>query len=337
MKLYVFPFMKMNKMFGGINDMKTKNYLIKSKITKAIVRDLEIEFDEQIAIDPETEEEIYIRELEIENDIRLYDMYKKEKGLLQSHEVKKIRDKYNINQKDFSKILGLGEITIHRYENGTIQTNANDSIIRFSEDPYSMDKFAYKNKCKISEDIFENLIKRIKELKLYAKHEIADIDKEVLLKLEFQTEYVERIAEKTIELYNKRTIKQSEEYNTDIPKITNLELQKLLYYIQAICLTVYKKVAFRERIYAWDYGPIIYEIYSKYKQYKDNEINVISKNKLSPGLEKIINIVLDGYGKFNGGQLINLTHEEEPWLKTYKDDIINPQIIQEYFEKVYET
>jgi len=224
----------------------------------------------------------------------------------------------------------LSEITVHRYENGSIQTDANDSIIRFSEDPYNMEKVANKNKSKISDRIFDELVKRIKGLKLYVKHQIVEIDKEELLKLDFQTEHVERVAEKTIELYNKKVIKQSEEYHTDISKITNLELQKLLYYIQGICLVVYKKVAFKEHIYAWDYGPIVYEIYSKYKDYKINEINIISEQKLSRGLENIINTVLDGYGKFTGGQLIDLTHEEEPWLSTYKNNIIEPKIIQEY-------
>lgn len=73
----------------------------------------------------------------------------KEKGLLQSHEIKRIRDKYDLNQKDFSKILGLSEITIHRYECGTIQTDANDAIIRFSADPQSMEILIDKNRNRV--------------------------------------------------------------------------------------------------------------------------------------------------------------------------------------------
>lgn len=127
------------------------------------------------------------------------------------------------------------------------------------------------------------------------------------------------------------------EYHTVIPKITNLELQKLLYYIQGICLLVYNKAAFKERILAWDYGPIVYEVYSKYKKYKFNEIDIISERKLSNGLEKIIEIVIDSYGKYTGGQLINFTHEEEPWQSTNKNCIIEPEIIKNYFDKIYYT
>lgn len=315
--------------------MNNKNYYIKSQITMAQVRDLEIEFVEDIAIDPETEEEIYVRNLEIENDRKLYDKYKSEKGLLQSHEIKKTREKYNLNQKDFSKILGLGEITVHRYENGTIQTDANDSIMRFAENPVNMEKFAIKNKNKVTSEIYDQLIQKVKVLKLYSKHQIAEFDKEKLSRMDFCTEHVEIIAKKTIELYNKKVNKESEEYHTRIPKITNLELQKLLYYIQGLSLFVYKKVAFKERILAWDYGPIVYEIYSKYKEYKNNEIDVIQEQKLSDGLEKIIEIVIDSYGKYTGGQLINLTHEEEPWQSTNKNNIIDPEFIHNYFDKIY--
>ncbi len=315
--------------------MNYKNYLTKNQITKVKVLDLEIEFEEDIAIDPETEEEIYVRELEIENDRRLYDKYKSEKVLLQSHEIKKIREKYNLNQKDFARILGLGEITIHRYENGTIQTDAIDSIIRFAENPENMEKVALKNKNKVSEDLFNQLIKKVKELKLYYKHKIAEFDLEEVSKLEFETEHVERVAEKVIEIYNKKVLNQREEYHTYMPKITNLELQKLLYYIQGISLFIYKKLAYKQHLYAWEYGPIVYEIYSKYKKYKASEIDEISELKLSKGLEKIVEIAVESYGKYTGGQLIRMTHEEEPWKKTSNNGKIDQQLIKKYFEKVY--
>ena len=54
---------------------------------------------------------------------------------------------------------------------------------------------------------------------------------------------------------------------------------------------------------------------------------------MSDGLEAIIKIVIDSYGKYKAGQLIKLTHEEEPWQKTPINSIIIPDIIQEYFDK----
>lgn len=312
-----------------------KNYIIISQISKAKVKDLEVEFTEKVAICKETEKEIYLRELEIENDITLYDLYKKEKGLLQSFEIRNIRAKYNLNQKDFSKIIGLGEITIHRYENGTIQTDANDSIIRLSDNPENMETLADKNKKKVNHAIYKELLERIEQLKLYYKHKIAQFNKKEICNMDFETLHVETIAEKTIELYNNKVKSLVNEFHTDVPKITNLELQKLLYYIQGLSLFVFDKAAFNEELYAWEYGPIVYEIYSKYKKYKSHEIDVTCNKIISNGLEKIIEIVVDSYGKYTGRQLINLTHDEEPWLNTPKNNKINIALIEDYFKKVY--
>ena len=81
-----------------------------------------IEYDEYYMIDPTTGEEIFDRNIEIENDARLYDIYKKQMNLLTSEEIKNIRKKYDMNQKEFALSIGVGEITIHRFENGSIQT-----------------------------------------------------------------------------------------------------------------------------------------------------------------------------------------------------------------------
>lgn len=75
--------------------------------------------------------EIYNRRIAIQNDKRLYDIFKKREGLLTSLEVKKIREKYGFTQDKFSKELGLGEIQINRIETGSIQNKSTDNLIRW--------------------------------------------------------------------------------------------------------------------------------------------------------------------------------------------------------------
>ena len=87
---------------------------IKVRKTKANVKGIVIEFDEYYMIDPVTGEEVFDRNIEIENDARLYDIYKKQMNLLTSSEIKNIRKKYDMNQKEFALSIGVGEITIHR-------------------------------------------------------------------------------------------------------------------------------------------------------------------------------------------------------------------------------
>lgn len=103
---------------------------IKVRKVEANVKGINIEFDEYYKINPVTGEEIFDRDLEIENDTRLYDIYKKQMNLLTSSEIKDIRKKYDMSQKEFALAIGIDEITIHRLENGSIQTKSVDSIIK---------------------------------------------------------------------------------------------------------------------------------------------------------------------------------------------------------------
>jgi DNA-binding transcriptional regulator YiaG len=65
------------------------------------VRDQEITFTEKIAYD-ENGEEVYHRETEMENDIKLYDIYKQRSGLLTTTELKELREKHNLSQKELA-------------------------------------------------------------------------------------------------------------------------------------------------------------------------------------------------------------------------------------------
>ena len=56
--------------------------------------------------------------------------------------------------------------------------------------------------------------------------------------------------------------------------ISNLKLQKILYLIQAYSLIHTKKPCFSEDIEAWDFGPVIPEVYRKYKQFGSTDIQV---------------------------------------------------------------
>lgn len=64
------------------------------------------------------------------NSLAQKDAYRKRVGLLTSGEIKAIREKYAISQKDFSEILGWGMATITRYENHQVQDRAHDDILR---------------------------------------------------------------------------------------------------------------------------------------------------------------------------------------------------------------
>jgi putative zinc finger/helix-turn-helix YgiT family protein len=64
------------------------------------------------------------------NSLAMKDAYRRKVGLLTSDDIKNIRGKYWISQKEFSEILNWGKATITRYENHQIQDKAHDDILR---------------------------------------------------------------------------------------------------------------------------------------------------------------------------------------------------------------
>lgn len=296
-----------------------------------------IEYEEYYLVD-ESGEEIFDRNIEIENDQRLYDIYKKQNNLLTSLEIKKIRQKYGLTQKEYALVIGVGEVTVHRFEKGAIQTEAVDSIMKLSNDADNMYFLLLQNRKKIDESLYSVLLERINELKILKKHALVDISKFDIDVLEFEEESAIDIAKNIINLYNSKVDELVHNYGIVPEYITNLKLQKLLYFVQALCLMIFGKRAFPEKILAWSYGPVINEVYQQYKQNHAGEINSeISVKNISSGLYKIIEEVVDCYGSIEANKLIDFTHEEEPWIKTEINKEIEIDLIKEYFNKVYDN
>ena len=94
------------------------------------VRDVQVEATIKEAHCKECGELLYVREIEVENDIAVYDAYKKKVGLLTSKEIIAIRKRRGMTQRQLAKFLNIGEKDITRYENGAIQTKSIDGFIR---------------------------------------------------------------------------------------------------------------------------------------------------------------------------------------------------------------
>lgn len=313
---------------------------VKTRRIEANVKGKIIEFDEYYMIDPATGEEVFDRNIEIENDARLYDIYKKQMNLLTSSEIKNIRKKYDMNQKEFALSIGVGEITIHRFENGSIQTESVDSIIRLSEDPDIMYNLLIKNQANLSDSDFSCFLKKISILKKLKHHKIADFNINDYVNLNFETESINNVTNQLIIEYNTQIDNVSKKYGIEdncgaAEYITPLKLQKLLYYIQGMALRIYGKPAFTNNISAWQYGPVVEEVYQQYKG--RNPITTPKTDyEVSDGLKKIIELVVSSYGQIEAGSLIDLTHDEEPWIKSINSGTISIDLIKEYFNKVYE-
>ena len=57
--------------------------------------------------------------------------------------------------------------------------------------------------------------------------------------------------------------------------ISNLKLQKLLYLAQGFFLAIYGEPLFPEHIEAWTHGPVVPEIYRRFKRFEGSTIPYI--------------------------------------------------------------
>lgn len=132
--------------------------------------------------------------------------------------------------------------------------------------------------------------------------------------------------------YNKYIMNQS-----DADKITNLKLQKLLYYAQGCYLAITDKPLFNEPIVAWEHGPVVEDVYYKYRKNKSNGINYKGKydKKIEKEDEDILKEVYDVFAKYSAWGLRNMTHNETPWKETARNAVISIDSIKEYFKLNY--
>lgn len=99
--------------------------------------------------------------------------------------------------------------------------------------------------------------------------------------------------------------------------ITNLKLQKLVYYAQGFYLAITGRRLFNEQLEAWQHGPVVPELYHKYKQYgfqalePDQDFQIAS---IDGDTRDILDEVYNVYGQFSAWKLRDLTHQEPPWL-----------------------
>ncbi len=89
----------------------------------------------------------------------------KDKGLLNEEGIRAIRAKLGLSQREFSVLLGLGEISIARYENKANQSKTIDNLIKSAEnDPLFLYERYLENKRSLPLDARKRILSLIKTM-----------------------------------------------------------------------------------------------------------------------------------------------------------------------------
>jgi uncharacterized phage-associated protein len=117
--------------------------------------------------------------------------------------------------------------------------------------------------------------------------------------------------------------------------LSNLKLQKLMYYAQGCALALLDRPLFPEPIEVWVHGPVVPALYHEYKGSGAGPIpppTVLDFAKYDHETRDLLDEVYAVYGQFSAWKLRNMTHQEPPWCKTPEGQAISHDILRAYFK-----
>lgn len=119
--------------------------------------------------------------------------------------------------------------------------------------------------------------------------------------------------------------------------ISNLKLQKVLYFVQAEFLVVQDMPCFAEQIEAWDFGPVVPVVYYRYRIYGGAAIPLLQDDGFclfNKRDKKLADGVIDECAKYSAAGLADIVHRQTPWREAYRQrGIITNESLKEFFNE----
>lgn len=131
--------------------------------------------------------------------------------------------------------------------------------------------------------------------------------------------------------------------------ITNISLQKMLYFAQGFHLAEKEEPLFDEDIYAWKFGPVVREVYHEYKYFGNNYISrptfsLEFTRPLSAQSKNFLQDIWNSFKRFAPFTLVEMTHRKgSPWYDIVYNQhgghvpnnvIIPKESLKNYFQQI---
>ena len=127
--------------------------------------------------------------------------------------------------------------------------------------------------------------------------------------------------------------------NNDLGDLmTDMKLQKMLYFAQCWHLVRHGRPLFQNKIEAWQHGPVIPDAYAFYRNYGRNQIHskpVQYEAFTEEELETILD-VFQYYGRYSASWLRELSHKKgTPWDQVYQPNTMHIEILPDSLKTYY--
>lgn len=208
--------------------------------------------------------------------------------LITVDEIEEILNKYSIGKKPLSLILNMGEVTISRYcVSGNPSKENSDLLKAINKSPFLLEIYLKANKEKISDVAYKKTLGKISQISLSQENS--------------------KLYQCCLYILSK------------LKDLSPLSLQKLLYFIDGFYYSYFKNRIFNYPAQAWPFGPVYTDIYDCFSYYKRDNIdfNEIFKDTLvclAEDEKRIVDDVINSFGCYSGGMLIDMTHLTLPWI-----------------------
>lgn len=121
--------------------------------------------------------------------------------------------------------------------------------------------------------------------------------------------------------------------------LTQLKLQKLMYYAKGFYYVFENEKLFNEKIYAQKFGPVVNVLVDDLKKYGKGPIAEEFKEQADiedPVILNVLNFVYDNVGIYTARKLVEFTHNETPWCSAKKiGQNILEETISDFFRNEY--
>lgn len=265
-----------------------------------------------------------------------YRIYRLQHGMLQPEKIKELREQYGLNQQELSAILGWGGATLSRYENGALQDDAHETILRLIQEPHNLLELVEQKPEVLSEKKRERLLALLDEIISTQEKPIA-----ILLQNRFGTY-------EPNELSGYRLLDITKLFNALIffckgDRVPKTKLNKLAWYADFLHFNRYT-VSITGCQYAHlPYGPAPdhYEFYLAALQDEEKAVSVeevsfpeyIGEYLIAirePDLSlfstselKILTMVKEFFADFNAKKISEQSHQEKGYQETKNGDLIS--------------
>lgn len=311
---------------------KEVEYRIEKRDLKEF-RGIEVNTFENVDICNECNQDLYVNKIEDENNERIYKIYREKANIIKAEDIIKLREKYDISQRELTSILGFGKMTINRYERGGLPTKSQSDYI----------KLLIENDDKFIEKVKEAYEKNNINEKTYKKIVSEEVEKDISKK-EVQDNirrYLKSVLNRKPDIYNGYKSLDLEKVENIISyiasKVKNLTITSLNKYLWYIDMLSFNKraVAITGLTYQnQKFGPtIVYKKYDELSLLDDkytredietengNTTKIISNNnfnldKISSSEKEIIDTIIKLLKNKKVIDISEMSHREDGWRKT---------------------